>query len=122
MIRRYRNNFTAATKRLAFERSNGVCECHLIPHLFKVACGRPLGAGNCFYEHVNPDAICGRNDLENCAALTKTCWKIKTATHDLPVIAKSNRTRDRARGIYKPRTITGWRSFNGEKVFAPRER
>lgn len=102
----YRNNFTAATKRLAFERSNGICECHLIPHVFKVACGRPLGAGNSFYEHIDPSAISGRNDLGNIAVLVKTCWKIKTATYDLPTIAKSNRTRDLARGIksnvYRP--------------------
>ena len=122
MIRHARNNFTAATKREAYERSNGICECHLIPHVFKVACGRPLGPGNTFYEHVNPDAICGRNDLDNCAVLTKTCWRIKTDTHDLPVIAKSNRIQDRARGIYKPRTITGWRTLGGRTVFASRER
>lgn len=101
-----RNNFTKETKRSAYERSQGICECHLIPHVFKVACGRPLSPGNCFYEHVNPDAICGRNDLDNCCALTKTCWSYKTNSYDKPVIAKSNRTRDLARGIkpniYRP--------------------
>jgi len=122
VTRRSRNNFSKETKRAAFARSNGICECHLIPHVFKVACGRPLSAGNTFYEHIDPDAISGRNDLDNCATLTKTCWSIKTNTYDKPVIAKSNRTQDRARGIYKPRTITGWRSFNGTAVFADRER
>src|SRR5689334_18496070 len=100
MIRHRRNNFTNETKRLAHKRSGGFCECHLIPHVFKVACGRPLGIGNTFYEHIDPDAICGRNDLDNCAVLTKTCWKFKTAKHDLPTIARSNRVSDRARGIY----------------------
>lgn len=119
---RHRANFTKETKRLAFERSGGICECHLIPHVFKVACGLKLSPGNTFYEHIDPDAISGRNDLANCATLTKTCWKIKTADYDLPAIAKSNRTRDRARGIYKPRSITAWRSFNGTAVFASRER
>ncbi len=100
MIRRARNNFTAATKREAYARSRGICECHLIPHVFNVACGCALGAGNTFYEHIDPDAISCRNDLDNCAVLVKTCWKIKTASFDLPVIAKSNRTQDAARGIY----------------------
>lgn len=99
MIRHRRNNFSKDTKRQAFERSNGICECHLIPHVFKVACGCALGPGNVFYEHVNPDAISGRADLENCAALTKTCWSYKTNSYDKRVIAKSNRVQDRARGI-----------------------
>lgn len=121
-MRHIRNNFTKETKRLAYERSAGICECHLIPHVFAVACGRPLGAGNTFYEHIDPDAICGRNDLGNAAVLTRTCWKFKTAEHDLPVIAKSNRTRDVARGIKPDRTITQWRRMNGDRVTAPRER
>jgi len=99
MIRHTRNNFTKPTKREAFKRSGGICECHLIPHVFKSACGCKLSAGNTFYEHINPDAISSRNDLDNCAVLTKTCWRFKTASHDLPTIAKSNRTMDRARGI-----------------------
>lgn len=94
-----RNNFTKETKRLAFERSNGICECHLIPHVFKVACGCKLTDGNTFYEHIDPDAISGRNDLDNAAALTKTCWSFKTNSYDKRVIAKSNRTLDRSRGI-----------------------
>lgn len=98
-MRHTRNNFTAETKRQAYERSQGICECHLIPHVFKVACGRPLGAGNTFYEHIDPDAISCRNDLDNAAVLTKTCWQIKTATYDLPVIASTKRKHDRHRGI-----------------------
>lgn len=92
-----RRNFSKETKRLAFERSGGICECHLLPN--HQGCGRPLGPGNTFYEHINPDALNGSNDLYNCAALTKTCWRLKTNTYDLPRIAKSNRVRDQARGI-----------------------
>lgn len=109
MNRHQRRNFTSPTKREAFRRSNGICECHLIPHVFDVACGCPLGAGNTFYEHIDPDAICGRNDLDNCAALTKTCWNFKTNNHDKPVIARAKRRHDRFRGI-RPnvsRPITG---------------
>lgn len=101
-----RNNFPASVKREAFERSQGICECHLIPHVFKTFCGRPLGSGNTFYEHIDPDKISRNNDLDNCAVLTKTCWSYKTNAYDKPVIAKSNRVYDRARGIrptvYRP--------------------
>lgn len=97
-----RNNFTKATQRAALARSNGICECHLIPHVFEVACGLALGDGNTFYEHIDPDWISKRNDLENCAALTKTCWKFKTDSYDKPVIAKTRRVSDLAAGIKDP--------------------
>lgn len=105
-MRNRRHEFSKETKRLAFDRSNGICECHLIPHVFKVACGRPLSPGNTFYEHIDPDAISHRNDLGNAAVLCKTCWSIKTNSYDKRVIAKSNRVQDAARGIrstpYRP--------------------
>lgn len=109
-----RNNFTAETKRQANRRANGICECHLIPHVFKVACGCALGPGNTFYEHIDPDAICGRNDLDNCATLTKTCWRFKTDTYDRKVIAKSNHVLDNARGIRKDqfRPLIGTKASN----------
>lgn len=99
-----RKNFTKATQREAYDRSGGICECHLlaargIPGFSIEGCGRPLGAGNTFYEHIHCDNLLGLNDLDNAAALTKTCWRLKTDTYDLPVIAKANRIRDRARGI-----------------------
>lgn len=101
---RHRLEFSAATKREALERSGGVCECHLIPGLptFRSGCGCRLGAGNTFYEHVIQDAIRQDNSLGNCAVLVRTCWKLKTATIDLPVIADGKRQRDRHFGI-KPR-------------------
>ena len=96
-----RNEFSAQTKRDALARSRGICECHLIPHVFKVACGCSLGPGNIFYEHIDPDAISHRNDIDNIACLTKTCWRYKTDSYDRKVIAKSNHVRDRAWGIRK---------------------
>src|SRR5262249_31398782 len=102
-----RNEFTKDIKRAAFERSNGICECHLIPHVFPQACGLPLGEGNTFYEHIDPDKISGRNDLDNAACLTKTCWRIKTSKYDLPVIARVERRLDRARGIRNSPTLPG---------------
>ena len=107
-----RREFTKETQRQALARSKGVCECHLIPHVFKVACGLPLGDGNTFYEHIDPDHLCRDNSLSNCAALSKTCWKIKTAIYDLPVIAKVKRVSDLARGIKDPwrRKLPGGKS------------
>jgi 5-methylcytosine-specific restriction enzyme A len=94
-----RAEFSAETKRQAFRRSGGICECHRIPHVFPQPCGCALVTGAIFYEHINPSQISGRNDLDNAAALTKTCWRIKTSTHDLPVIAKVKRVADRVLGI-----------------------
>jgi len=95
-----RLEFTAKTLREAWDRSRGTCECHLVPMLHRPkGCGQKLGEGNVFYEHITPDNIRPDNSLGNCAALSKTCWKEKTNSYDKPVIAKSNRVRDRARGI-----------------------
>lgn len=97
-----RLNFTAETKRKAHKRSGGVCECHRIPWLKRPdGCGLKLGNANTFYEHINPDAIRQDNSIENCAVLVRTCWREKTDNYDRKVIAKSNHTQDRARGIRK---------------------
>lgn len=96
-----RRNFTKATQRAAHARSNGICECHRVWQLptYKTGCGVKLSPGNIFYEHIEPDRLGGLNDLDNCAALSKTCWKIKTSGFDRPKIDKSKRQQDRARGI-----------------------
>jgi len=98
---RDRAEFDTATKRAAYERSKGICECHLVWCLptFGKGCGVALGEGNTFYEHIDPDAISKRNDLANAAVLCKTCWFIKSNQYDKPTIADNNRMRDRARGI-----------------------
>lgn len=95
-----RLEFTSKTKRQAFVRSNGVCECSMIPWLNRPeGCGQRLTDGRIRYEHINPDAIRSDNSLENCAVLSIGCWREKTSRYDLPTIAKSNRVKDRARGI-----------------------
>lgn len=115
MTFRRRLEFTAATKREAYDRSRGICECHRIPGW--TGCGCLLGPGNTFYEHINPDNLGGANDLDNCAALTKTCWKRRTAEHNLPVIAKANRQRDRERGIKPiPRQVLAGTFRSGLKL------
>ena len=118
-----RNEFTRKTKRAAFDRANGICECHLIPHVFRSPCGLPLQPPRINYEHVDPDAISKRNDLDNCAALRRECWRYKTDHYDKKVVAKSNRVRDRYIGAKMPRQpFRGWRRMNGEVVFNPKAR
>lgn len=107
-----RREFSKDTKRQAFERSGGVCECHRVPSLKRPqGCGLVLRSGHFNYEHIDQDALGGSNDLSNCAVLSKTCWREKTARIDLPLIAKNNRQRDRDRGT---RTLP-WRPMVGTK-------
>lgn len=119
-----RLEFKNGTKRAAYERSAGVCECHLIPHVFDKPCGQPLTDGRIRYEHIICDAMDPDNSLENCAVLTVACWRYKTDKYDLPTIAKSNRQRDRSRCIKRAagRKLPGGRDsdikfkLNGQRV------
>lgn len=117
MTFRRRLEFSAETKRQAHARSGGICECHLIPWLNRPdGCGVKLVAGGIFYEHILPDAIKADASLDNCAVLSRTCWREKTARIDLPTIAKSNRTRSKHIGaVATPQQVivgtiaSGWR-------------
>lgn len=108
-----RLEFTNPTKRAALARSGGICECHRIPHIFETPCGQKLGDGNTFYEHIVCDALSPDNSLDNCAALTRNCWRYKTDSYDKPVIAKAKRNFDRANGIKaQGRKLPGGRFSN----------
>jgi 5-methylcytosine-specific restriction protein A len=98
---RPRREFSSLTKRLALARSKGICECHRVPQLptFGKGCGQKLGVGNTFFEHIICDGLDGEPSLDNCAAIVKTCFRQKTDTYDLPVIAKVKRQRDKSFGI-----------------------
>jgi len=99
-MRTRRHEFSPGTKREAYARSGGICECHRIPSLKRPGgCGVTLRDGHINYEHIDQDALGGDNGLDNCAVLARNCWREKTDTIDLPLIAKNNRVRDRARGI-----------------------
>ena len=100
MIRR--REFPKPVRRAAYARSNGICECHRLagfPGFIKGGCGRKLGPGDTFYEHIVCDGVGGAPTLDNCAVLTKTCWRIKTDSFDRRVVAKAKRQRDREIGI-----------------------
>lgn len=114
-----RKEFPASVKRDAYDRATGDdgitrCECHRVWQLptYRSGCGSILSPGNCFYEHIEPDRLGGLNDLDNCAALSKTCWKLKTAGYDRPKIDKSKRVADLARGIRSRSTMLGSRDSN----------
>lgn len=109
-----RREFSKRTKRDAFTRANGFCE--------NPSCGAKLHIGRFHYDHNIADGLGGEPTLENCVVLCKPCHDEKTRKRDVPAIAKTKRIQDRQRGIRQPRKITRWRKFNGEAVYAERER
>lgn len=109
-----RREFPKQVKRDAFVRANGHCEGK--------KCGAFLTLGKYHYDHEIPDALGGEPTLENCVVLCIACHREKTSRSDVPAIAKTKRIRDSQRGIKKPRTIRAWRKFNGEVVYASRDR
>ena len=114
-----RTEFTKKTMREAYERSEGLCEGILADG---TRCNANLAHKPHHYDHIIPDGIGGKNDLQNCQVLCKPCHAIKTGKIDIPMIARSKRVRDKHIGIKKPRTITRWRKFNGDVVIAARQR
>jgi hypothetical protein len=112
-----RREFSKGTKREAYRRSRGICECPRlaaagIPGFADEGCGQGLGPANTFYEHIICDGIGGDPTLENCAVLVKTCWRIKTDTYDQPVVAKAVRMTDRNIGISR----SSGRGFGGSRL------
>jgi hypothetical protein len=116
-----RREFPSPVKREAYQRSGGICECHLIPHVFAKPCGRPLGEGNTFYEHVIEDGAGGDPVLSNCAVLTKTCWRYKTHHYDQQHVADTKRLADRSRNIkpYQWRPMAGTKASGVRKPLRP---
>lgn len=95
-----RREFTKDTRRQAYARSGGICECHRVPQLKRPrGCGQRLGPADTFYEHIIQDGIGGDPSLENCAVLVKTCWKEKSNLIDIPTVAEAKRQHDREIGI-----------------------
>ncbi len=107
-----RREFAAATKWKAFANASGKC----------VRCTAKLYPGNVEYDHEIPCEFNGDNSLSNCLVLCRSCHANKTFKSDIPAIAKAKRVAKRHAGIRKPRTITGWRKFDGTIVRQPRER
>ena len=110
-----RREFTERTKAMAMLLANWQC----------ARCGNPLDSrkpDTVRFNHRVCDYFRGDNDLDNCEPLCITCDSKQTYGKDIPAIAKSRRIRAREAGVRKPRSIRAWRRFNGERVYAPRER
>lgn len=107
MSRSSKNEFSRAVKGEAWRRAKGICECHLVPQLMAILHGNPCNArlgpvGNIFYEHIICVELDGDNTLDNAAVLTRTCWRLKTNTYDIPAIARAARLGDADHGIFVP--------------------
>lgn len=78
-----RTEFSARTRRAAFERADGRCE----------ECHQPVGivGWDVRYDHAVPDWLGGKNDLDNCTCLCIGCHSEKTRLIDVPRIAKTKR-------------------------------
>ena len=114
-IDRPRQEFSERTKAMAMLLGDWKCE----------RCRTPLDSrqrDTVRFNHRIPDYFRGNNDIGNCEVLCITCDNKQTYGKDIPAIAKSKRIRAREAGIRKPRRITGWRRFNGERVYKGRER
>lgn len=107
-----RREFRKSVKLAAWQRCGGYCEqCHL----------KIIGVPE--YDHVLADGLGGEPTLENCQVLCVKCHRIKTATEDIPKIAKADRIRKKSVGLgSRGRPIPGsrrskWkRTVSGEVV------
>lgn len=95
-----RQEFSPETKRQALRRSRGFCECGRLRDRPTGGCGVQLTpASGIYYEHIDPDKAGGRPSLKNCAVLTRTCWRLKTAAYDIPQVTKTRHMADSHYGI-----------------------
>lgn len=107
-----RQEFTSKTKVEAFALAKGRCQ----------NCTARLSVGNTEYDHEIPCGLGGSGDLRNCVVLCRNCHRAKTSSADMPRITKAKRNYKAHAGVRKPRSITGWKSMNGEPVRASRPR
>ena len=100
-----RAEFSKATKRAAYLRSEGWCEAvgkwYGMP--LNKRCSALLISSDIQYDHIVLDANSHDNSLENCAAVCSKCHRWKTAHHDIPLAAKTLRQQDKHRGIKGPK-------------------
>lgn len=97
-----RREFPAKVMVLAFSRAKGLCE----------KCGARLYVGKIHYDHRVPDAMGGEPTLDNCDVLCSSCHGEKTATVDVPAIAKVKRIERKHIGAARPKGF--WKPANAE--------
>jgi len=95
-----------------FAAHNGIC--HLSGRRI-----RPADAWDC--DHIVALANGGEHRERNLAPALREKHREKTA-QDVKQKARNDRVRKRHMGIKKPRSIRGWRRFDGTVVHASRER
>jgi len=95
-----------------FDKYGGKCPVCTLPIGGKL---RPA------YDHIIALVNGGKNRESNVQLLCVPCHKIKTGA-DVAEKAVTARVRAKHLGIKKPRTIRAWRKFNGEIVYADRDR
>lgn len=95
-----RREFPPKVRLAAFQRAAGHCE----------GCTARLVPGRFHYDHDLSDAMGGEPVLSNCKVLCTACHGTKTATVDIPTIAKSNRVRLKHAGISKASRMPGSRA------------
>lgn len=86
-------------------------------------CTREIGEGKLPWDcdHITALALGGGNREANLRPLCKECHKTKTKV-DVRIKAVYYAKRKKRAGVKKPRSITRWRKFNGEIVYASRQR
>lgn len=86
-----RREFTAKTKRLALERSEGLCEASgpFYNRQWDDRCGAKLTKVE--YDHFILASEGGDNSLDNCRAVCPSCHSWKTRKIDTPKAAKIKR-------------------------------
>lgn len=106
-----RSEFSVKTKKAAWDRAGGYCEC---------GCGRPFGKHpktRPHYDHIQPCNLGGNNSLDNCRAIRVDCHQAKTAGEDIPRIAKARRGEAEMRGLTRPKRKLPYRRFDGTPVW-----
>jgi 5-methylcytosine-specific restriction endonuclease McrA len=80
-------------------------------------CGRKIMGGETWeIDHRVALALGGKHRERNLRVLCTWCHRTKTAIEQAKK-AKADRAAKRHAGIKKPRSIRGWRKFNGERVW-----
>lgn len=108
-----RNEFTKPVKRSALKRSGGQCEAR--GTLYGLPEGKRCGASlahGVIFDHEDPDANSKDNSLTNCVCICLPCNRHKTYKRDIPMLAKTQRQKDKNAGIRRrsPRPMPGSRA------------